>query len=288
MVDRVRDVPMDQPSTFLQGWHKLPDELKVMILRYAVPYGETFSSVNVNKSALDQECRRVARHGPSRFRWQQEKIDQLRKYETHVMPLLTCPETAGLAAEIFYAQNNMVLRSMGDRAFWRPPSNMLPFIRSVETSVVVSNSMFEFFARDLSALSQLTLGLPNLRNLILVVVAHDYYGERTKFVDSVNAMAPIALNTRRLDIRFQHGHRHDIASYGRVHKRDSVVPRSPDPLAIPLLAKFTVVSAETVVQNHLGYYYEGPVLRQRIFVDDWPQEIVLGRASMVTRRVVWI
>jgi hypothetical protein len=87
---------MAQPTlaatVLLAGWLKLPNELKLHILRHALPDGETF----------DCEYFRVPR---CRFDRDPNRCD------TYVLPLLCIPDLTGLVTEVLYGQNTISILS---------------------------------------------------------------------------------------------------------------------------------------------------------------------------------
>lgn len=74
----------DTPHQFLIGWRKLPDELKVEILGYALPSGDYLL--------------------PNPFRRELYRRDSV-CLRNHVRPILACPEIAALGLEVLYKQN---------------------------------------------------------------------------------------------------------------------------------------------------------------------------------------
>lgn len=51
---------MDESTPFVQGWYKLPDELKLEVVRHAVPPHEVYNGIhfswNLSKRIEFEEC----------------------------------------------------------------------------------------------------------------------------------------------------------------------------------------------------------------------------------------
>jgi hypothetical protein len=113
-------------TPFRHGWRKLPDELKLTILRHVLPSGEEFGSLSFNKAEMYFECQLLFDCGEDSF-----PDASLPRFQTDVFPLLACPETRHLVPEAFYTQNTMRLHgSLYPRpSFW-------VFVRRVHLSLL--------------------------------------------------------------------------------------------------------------------------------------------------------
>jgi hypothetical protein len=74
------DTNMPDSSPFLEGWSKLPTELKLEILRYALPSGETLDFAHFSKH--------LKRIEPKSMR---ERAQRLRIFDINILPLLAYP-----------------------------------------------------------------------------------------------------------------------------------------------------------------------------------------------------
>jgi hypothetical protein len=156
-------------TPFLDGWRKLPDELKLTILRHALPSREEFGSLSFNKAEVYLECRLLYDCGEDYF-----SDASLPRFQTNVMPLLVCPEIRHLASEAFYAQNTMRL---GGVLYPRP--SVWAFVRRVHLTLPNRS-------RDcamLEILANATSRVENLHTIDLDIVRGNSLGQmrRTEF-----------------------------------------------------------------------------------------------------------
>jgi hypothetical protein len=142
---------MAQTYDFLQGWRCLPDELKLMVLEFALPSGETLKSNHFNKGG----------------RWVfRDRIN----CDHDILPLLACPELTDLATGVLY-QNNTMRISFED--LYLPPPAVRRHIRKIELSFDVNTS-------DFSRLATLIKGNVDFPGLELVKVNADYIPGKNK------------------------------------------------------------------------------------------------------------
>jgi hypothetical protein len=102
------------PDAFVLGWRKLPDELKLEIVRHALPSGITFvhsffkkETVPVLVSKRDY-VQRVSSTGSSQdvllMPYDAASVRALQHadvFEQSLLPLLACPDTANVVDEAF-------------------------------------------------------------------------------------------------------------------------------------------------------------------------------------------
>jgi hypothetical protein len=89
----------------VDGWQKLPNELKLIILRYALPSGETFGWLSFNKTQLHQTYSQYTNGCKTPSTSLIARMAEVRRCETNVLPLMACPVIGALIPEAFYTQN---------------------------------------------------------------------------------------------------------------------------------------------------------------------------------------
>ena len=175
---------MAQTSLFLQGWNKLPVELKLGIIRYAVPSSETLTRVQ-----FDRHHHGMMRKGSN--------------FATEVMPLLACPPIAQIAMEAFYTQNTINLRR---QMFFLPPQRFDTFLRHIKTSVALEvwnfRAMAGFFAGGVR--------LSNLHTFeIVIVIQHRTLGfaslTQQDQIELVRSLPSISIRARELVVDITRG-----------------------------------------------------------------------------------
>jgi hypothetical protein len=167
---------LPQPASFSAGWRKLPDELKTHVLRYALPQAV---DINADNLAVTPRFRRSI------------------SFETYIMPLLTCPETTGIATELLYKHYTVCIKHFGDHGGLQYPSPKLnSHVRRLRIHIALSVKNLSF----LQKLSEGHLGFPNLHYVALHLkgLAPEY--EIT--FKSICAMKPIVMRTRVMEVQY--------------------------------------------------------------------------------------
>jgi hypothetical protein len=97
-------------DAFVQGWRKLPDELKLEIIRHALPSGMPFNA-NFFKGELPQSIKNIIESRLQRYPHDSTvaRIVHLDVFRRSLIPLLACPETASFVDEALYTQNSFNL-----------------------------------------------------------------------------------------------------------------------------------------------------------------------------------
>jgi hypothetical protein len=97
-------------DAFVQAWRKLPDELKLEIIRHALPSGMPFN-VNLFKGELPQSIKNIIESRLQRYPHDSTVacIVHLDVFRRSLIPLLACPETASFVDEALYTQNSFNL-----------------------------------------------------------------------------------------------------------------------------------------------------------------------------------
>jgi hypothetical protein len=110
--------PIANPtSEFVRGWMKLPDELRMMILSFALPSGEKFDWLSFDKAQIDFKYTYMndPSNTPLISPSMALRMAKVRKFQTDVFPLLACITTRDLVPEAFYPQNDfLILIALGN------------------------------------------------------------------------------------------------------------------------------------------------------------------------------
>jgi hypothetical protein len=256
-------------TSFLNGWRTLPDELKLEILRYALPCDETFKSLQFSKAKIEERQDKSPNRPLARWVWM---------FQSEVVPLLTCSETRDLAPEAFYSQNTMEL----DQFAWMPlqysPPSIRPHIRSIKMNVMFHNK--NGIAR-LEKLATISHNLPNLRSIEVEVKGND------SKVEALASFQEMAFNTKQLRVLYRHHRQNPHAS----------IPEPTDPCEMALLSLLTVLPRGKDVQQRLerlSYPDYDPIGfrswtdRQGQLVEEWPERQPGKQSDRMTRKIIWI
>ena len=140
------------PVPFRDGWRSIPDELRVEILRYALPSNENLCVTEFN--CLLRCPRAKLPSAPNSC------------FDTHVVPLLAVPEIAGIVQEIFYAQNTMWLNTSPTESYPRHlPYAMGNFVRQMKLEFALSVAKLRLVR---SAMAD-GVAFPNLDQVELII-----------------------------------------------------------------------------------------------------------------------
>jgi hypothetical protein len=120
-----------QPTNFTANWRKLPDELKLNVLRYALPINATFSASDFQKP------RRKPNPDQPTFQYS-------------VLPLLASPELAGLALEVFYTQNTFRITFDADYHALCPPRSVCEHVHRIHIVIQACAEAFEALCAGLA------------------------------------------------------------------------------------------------------------------------------------------
>jgi hypothetical protein len=228
---------------------KLPDELKVEILQYALPCGETFTSLLFDQSHLDDKYLRLKQNRMKLPLNSQLQFKALRMFQVDVFPLLACPEVRHLVPEVFYGQNTMNLTT-APRHFSYPRSSVGTHVRSVALDMQVT-------AENLLCLEKLATGVCGLPNLHTV---------------DLKAVTTIYLQTKLLRIKYVH----------RLFRH--YTKRLPDPDDMDVLAMFSVESRGKEVKSRVERYelLTNKSEEEQKPVSGWPDQEAYHRRLRVT------
>ncbi|KAH4194617.1 hypothetical protein HBI56_187490 [Parastagonospora nodorum] len=133
----------DQTTPFLAGWTKLPDELKLEVLRNALPRDMEFNSIWTRPQALQDVC-----------------------LLEHCIPYLACPPLAALALEVIYSQNTLRLTIFRELNPALPPVHYRNFVRYWHVLIEVNHVPF-------GSLDKLAAAFPNVQSVRVHI--HPYY-----------------------------------------------------------------------------------------------------------------
>jgi hypothetical protein len=186
---------MPQLDDFLRGWLKLPDELQLDVLRYALPSGEFLTR------ALFRRKRDIER--PRGSRVPTGSLNSPTIFDTEVLPLLACPVISHLVHDAFYSHNALCV-GMFHRIV-QPPRSALPFVRRINLQVDPSVGTLQILAKKATR----GFGFPDLQSVHIRFLNHEIYrkAERNTFVDYVQDMDPIHFKTKELSLELPDGRR---------------------------------------------------------------------------------
>jgi hypothetical protein len=207
-------------TSFHDGWRTLPDELKLEILRYALPCGKTFKSLQFNKAKMEERKDKSLNHTLARWVYM---------FQSEVVPLFTCSETRDLVPDAFCSQNTMELDQFAWMPLLYPPPSIRPLIRSIKMNVMFYNK--NGIAR-LEKLATISHNLPNLRSVDVEVKGND------SKVEALASFQEMKFNTKQLRVLYRHHRQNPHAS----------IPEPTDPCEMALLSLLTVLPRGKDVQ----------------------------------------
>jgi hypothetical protein len=181
-------------SAFVLGWGKLPDELKLEIVRHALPRDETVSGRFFNKklNKIDR-ARFTTRKFPVSDASIASELELLEQYDTTFLSLLACPETAKFVHEAFYTQN--VMRLTHPSTPMLPPPSVRGFVRNVKLYADTSTSWWY-------TVTMVANGEAGFSNMSVVEIELD---ARPEWRYRLNRVLELSFHTRELQVSFWHG-----------------------------------------------------------------------------------
>jgi len=260
-----------QPTPFLLRWRALPNELKLLILGFALPSDATFSPLDFSQMRSRNNItyvRKLTEPWPSRER--DVAITKSQRFDAELLPLLACPEIATLATEVFYNRNIMKL-SHGFSLL--PPRRTRSFVRNIRVASIVtleSVGALETLADDVSVFD-------NLRVVTLDFKENVFWNtHRNDVVSMLQAVDTIRIPTRELIIYVQH------TSF---RLRDMPTCSEVDATLLP---KFSVVAQngnkpKEELYRYVFDHFDPWEKKPKRFFEVWPKEELFYR---VTKKVV--
>jgi hypothetical protein len=266
-----------QPQAFLEGWCKLPDELKIAILNHCLP----------RHSTITESFSRLGT-GP---RGQTD-------FDAYLLPLLVCPGTACLATEILYCDNTVHIvhgREQMSKCFI-PPPNAWQHISQLSLSCQLGRQTLSFLARIGKTLES----LQHLKCVDVVIWS------RTNPADSVvhsllaTDTETVSIPTLRLKVTYLRIApmlpSPDIFYPTQWFERNpSMLPvLRPDPLEMLMVGMFYAKTKQTVKQKVLRYYCRDVAdesersTKPVAFVEEWPLEVERIQFYLrATAKIMW-
>jgi hypothetical protein len=253
---------MSASTAFLSGWRSLPDELKLQIIKYALPAGGEYDKFPLERWLYSYKWREeVHNHGtplthtskPSTAS-QWCKIGGRPGVVRRLSPfyaILTVPELQGLA---IYSQNTIDLRQESEYACTKwPPPGVRGYVRRLEIGVhCYKPSVVDFLNKVAGDMS----GLNHLHHTKLIL-----QGKPDEFAaDVMDALDPIGFPTKVLEVSLQHDCRNGGTTCVRLEGfwLDKLTVRGDQ--------SKTTVRLERYFVSMLFDLEEDP----REFVEDWP------------------
>jgi hypothetical protein len=112
--------------TFLDGWLTLPDELKLRVISFALPFDARLLSLDFSAALRDQIDPDLLQS------WLFASPGGLTTFNTDVLPLLACPELRHMAYEAFYKPNTIVFSVSRDSSHLCHPTKFITaFMRRI-------------------------------------------------------------------------------------------------------------------------------------------------------------
>lgn len=255
------------PQDFLDGWRKLPDELKLMVLGYALPHNLDFTSFSFSKTRAAREYRKHMSSTQGRISNRSRFYDGMQIFQTDVFPLLACGEIRHLVFEAFYNRIRMVFFGNPLSRSRFPPSSVSGFVRLVLIPIKPSSEQYA----DLEKLANGALCMQNLKDLKIHISF-----ERKNLANSA-LPKKMQSRTQRLEVMLKREYR----------KRWT--ERISEDFEKVTLSSFDIVSGRRDVSERTERSYFCPIgSRDLVFVDTWPKWVFAPGQSvrMRTRKVV--
>jgi len=185
-------------TNFVRGWDKLPDELKLAVLRHALQHdrplrARSFVQHKRYELSTSESIWDAAHLG---IELELEPEPESSYFKTTVLPFLACPTIAQLAHEAFCTQNRFMLE---------PHINLLPplsarnLIRHMELDVKATVSEIDWLLQVAATSHSFT----NL-HLIEITVRGSFRDMPETISTMLSKHSPIGFKTKRLVIRYRH------------------------------------------------------------------------------------
>jgi hypothetical protein len=255
-----------QPS-FLTGWHNLPDELKILVLRYALPSGERFSRHDIWHGTPKEDSR--SKKGKTLF-------------AIGVIPFLACDEIASMATEVVYSQNTLCINISCIHQNKMTPVKMPPrTVRQHVRSILFVLGVEPFSVETLQKLAE--LGFTNLQCVDVEIEGFKW--------GLISSMGRIKIPTQMLRVHYRHDTKMALTRGSQSHQN-----YAPDDLGIPVWDMFTIAGEDARIQETYErvcrYYRKDENGKARLWyerVEEWPTVIDNRQPHMrETKKVVWI
>jgi hypothetical protein len=181
----------------VDGWQKLPNELKLIILRYALPSGETFGWLSFNKTQLHQTYSQYTNGCKTPSTSLIACMVEVRRCETNVLPLMACPVIGALIPEAFYTQNVfkiLILPGEVSSEVVLPPVLVGKAMRHVKIGVQCPL----YGLHTLKLLATCARRLLNLHTLVVEITGSDATTEELETVE------PIQFSAKEMCVTYKH------------------------------------------------------------------------------------
>lgn len=265
------------------GWFNLPDEIKLKILSYALPFHGSYGVAEFRDPGY-------LTSGPI---WD---------YHNTVLPLLSIPQVRDIVSAEFHGNNNIGMHygthwihfeSKGpsgsvdgndnindsdddsdEPTLFYPPQYVRPHLRRFE---IIVNEMTPTILNFLVQLGTPAFALDVLETLSLTFsCAHKvwYYSVET-ILQKLNECGVIRFPTRRLKVVYQH-HAYRMVPIAGTRRREC-----KDILEMPLLEKLSLKVVEggeaRVEENWKRFSHHSPFEEHREYFDAWPSRKLIVR-----------
>jgi hypothetical protein len=268
-------------SPFFKGWRRLPDELKVHVLKYALPADQNFGDCGFFRTGKNIL-------GPP----------LMVSFHKVVFPLLIAfPESPGLISEVFYSTNTMVIHDTCPSEIselQHPPQTVTYWVHQVQINLKLSVENLHYLRR----LSRGEMGLPNLQLLAIQFMGYEcpiLARERNVYFNFANEhaveieelrqfledMAVIEFNAKELEVVYRHARHPKITGWNVVVVRDPWEER--------LLEKMCITGSSQGDEKWERYYENFRVKDgkpRKEPVEEWPMAAEISDAKRGIRTTV--
>lgn len=195
---------MSQTSSFIQCWQKLAEEIKLQIIRLALPSNLEFGAVDFDDQEESEEWHfrpampdgielSLEDHGKKDVRGSRDL------FNTHVLPFLACPTISHLATEAFYTQNTIRFRVEKDLSIRLPPHPLRKYVRTLAGEVSHRPGELDALAR----VARDETGFSRLQVVNLTVANdEDKNEEWVAFHEALKAIQPIHFRAKKLILTY--------------------------------------------------------------------------------------
>jgi hypothetical protein len=202
------------PSKVLAGWKKLPDELRLSIVRHALPSDKTINDTDAQELTIE------------------DASGDRQSFMEEFIVLLYCPATSALAVEALYSQNTVSITCKDHMRL--PPEAIRRFIRRVQFQMLLSRPDLDGFAAFCS--EQATFS--GLCRIDLTITHKGKREERA--ADIIEGLDPLFIRAKEVHLCFRH--------YVRKETPDAINERIE--LEALVMGKFAV--AGTIVEQQIS------------------------------------
>jgi hypothetical protein len=220
----------------------LPDEIKVMILKYILPTGLTLTAGNFNRKLSAMPDRRLYPHFVDELHRLNGLKTVQKEFDTDIFPLLAViPAIRIIVYDVLFDFNKITICRSECKTFCYPPASMNACVRRVQLRTETDDAGLAFMCLFASG----ALGLSNLDELdIALATGSDGYTDEEYALVSerLNALTPIKFTAKKLTVSFEHFELQEYHSWES--RTDVTIHRLRDELDTVVLGKMLLVNGK--------------------------------------------